>query len=130
MVKITRSYLEKQEKYKLPNQGQATNMVTEVDALKPKVNGIQIHEYPSERVIIVQGENLWFSYKVCLDEKGPNQREFSAMAENTTQYMIEFRSDIGEGPDIDASKQVKLALFTHFANPIRQSLNALQVCVM
>jgi hypothetical protein len=126
MVKITRSYLEKQEKYKLPNQGQATNMVTEVDALKPKVNGIQIHEYPSERVIIVQGENLWFSYKVCLDEKGPNQREFSAMAENTTQYMIEFRSDIGEGPDIDASKQVKLALFTHFANPIRQSLNALQ----
>ena len=125
MVKISRSYLEKQEKYKLPNQRQAHNMVTEVDALKPKVSGIQIHEYPSESVIVVQGENLWFSYKVCLDEKGPNQREFIAMAENTTQFMIEFRSE--KCVDIDGSKQVKIALFTHFASPIRQSINALQV---
>lgn len=125
MIKVARSYLEKEEKYILPNEGQATNLVTEVDALKPKLNGIQIHDYPTESVIVVQGENLWFSYKVCLDERGPNHHEFIATAESTTQYMIEFRSE--NSPDVGASKQVKLTLFTHFASPIRQTMIAVQV---
>ena len=125
MVKVARSYLEREEKYILPNEGQATNLVTEVDALKPKLNGIQIHDYPTESVIIVQGENLWFSYKVCLDERGQNQHEFIATAESTMEYMIEFRSE--SCPDVGASKQIKLTLFTHFASPIRQTMNVFQV---
>jgi GTP-binding protein EngB required for normal cell division len=119
-----RSYLEKPEKYAIPNQGKSVNEVSEVDTLKPKVTESEIHEYPDERVIIVKGENLWFSYKVCLDRKETSDEyEFDTTPENTTQFMIEFRADSDEASDFGSSKQVKLALYTHFANPIRQPLS-------
>ena len=122
--RVFRSYLEQEEKYSVPNQRQSTKQVTEVDALKPKVTTSEIHEYPNERVIVLQGENLWFSYKVCL---GPNECEFTTLPENTTQCMIEFRAYSKKDFALDSSKQVKLALYTHFASPIRQPINIKKV---
>ena len=124
---VYRSYLERSEKYAIPNQRQSTSSVREVDALKPQVTMSEIHEYLNERVIILQGENLWFSYRVCLDEKGPNQCEFSTPAGNTTQFMIEFRADSEKVSALTSSKQVKLALYTHFASPIRQPIDTKKV---
>jgi GTP-binding protein EngB required for normal cell division len=122
---ILRSYLEKPDRFVVPNRGQATAEVREVDALKPKVTGLQIHEYPpNDGIIILQGENLWFSYKICLEEKGLNHGEFSTPADNTTKFMIEVRVDSDKVTSaLHASKQVKLVLYTHFANPIRQPIN-------
>ncbi|CAI7995846.1 hypothetical protein GBAR_LOCUS1774 [Geodia barretti] len=121
---ILRSHLEKPVKYIIPNQLQSTKEVSEVDALKPKITEqLTYYDYPNERVIILEGENLWFSYKVYLDEKGPHECEFKTHAENTTQYLIEFRADLEESSNLSLSKQVKLALYTHFASPIRQTLN-------
>jgi GTP-binding protein EngB required for normal cell division len=121
---IFKSYLEKPEKYAVPNRGKSVKEVSEVDSLKPKVTESETHEYPNERIIIVKGENLWFSYKVCLDKKGTNEEhEFGAAPENTTQFMVEFRADSDEDSDFCSSKQVKMALYTHFSNPIRQPLS-------
>lgn len=121
---IFRSHLEQQEKYLVPNQNRAVNEVAEVDALKPKVTELDIHEYPYEQVILLKGENLWFAYKICLDENGPNHCEISTPAENTTKFVIEFH--VADSRDISSvlrtSEHVKLALFTHFASPIRQHL--------
>ena len=125
---IFRSHMEKPKKYALPNRRQAD--VEEVDVLKPKVTRLQIHEFPDEKVFVLQGENLWFSYKIILDDKGPHECELYTPVENTTQFMIEFRGDSAGVPAIDENKQVKVALYTHFANPIRQPLNAILVNVM
>ena len=126
---ILRSYLEKPDRFVVPNLGQATAEVSEVDALKPRVTDSEIHEYPpNDGVIILQGENLWFSYKICLEEKGKNHGEFSTPVDNTTNFMIEFRVDSAKvSSALNASKQVKLVLYTHFANPIRQTLDARKV---
>ena len=126
---ILRSYLEKPEKFVVPNRGQATAEVREVDALKPKITGSEIHEYPpNDGVIILQGENLWFSYKICLEDKSMSHGEFSTPANNTTNFMIEVRVDSDKvSSALHTSKQVKLVLYTHFANPIRQSLDTRKV---
>ena len=126
---IFRSYLEKPDKFVVPNKEQATAEVREVDALKPKVTGSEIHEYPpNDGVIILQGENLWFSYKICLEEKGKSHCEFRTLADNTTNFMIEVRVDSDKvSSALNTSKQVKLVLYTHFANPIRQALDAKKV---
>ena len=125
---VYRSYLEREDKYTIPNQRNSKNQVTDVDALRPKVTESEIHEYPNEKVIVLQGENLWFSYKVCLDEKGPNECEFSTLPENTTQCRIEFRADSMKCFAVNSSKQVKLTLYTHFASSIRQPIDIRKVC--
>ena len=123
MPLVFRSHL---DKYPVPNQGQARNKVAEVDAVKPKVTALQIQEYPpDETVIILQGENLWFSYNVTIDDKGPCECDFSTSPENTTQCMVEFRSNTFDNSIVKQSKQVKVALYTHFANAIRQPLNTI-----
>ena len=128
---IMRSYLEKPEKYSIPNQGQSSREVSEVDALKPTIQGqLRCCDYPNERVIILRGENLWFSYKICLDEKGPNQCHFITPPESTTQYMNEFHANVEESSDVGSRKQVKVTLYTHFASPIRQTLIISKVCCM
>ena len=123
---IRRSHLDKPEKYALPK---STREVSEVSDLKPKiVEPLKYYDYPNERVVVLQGDNLWFSYKICLDEKGPNDCEFNTLTENTTQFMVEFRATLEESSDLRSTKQVKLSLYTHFASPIRQTLEIAQVC--
>ena len=123
---IRRSHLDKPEKYALPK---SMREVSEVSDLKPKiVEPLKYYDYPNERVVVLQGDNLWFSYKICLDEKGPNDCEFDTLTENTTQFMVEFRATLEESSDLRSTKQVKLSLYTHFASPIRQTLEIAQVC--
>ena len=126
---MARSYLEKDEKYVIPNTRQSRREVAEVDALKPNICGpLKFCDYPNERVVVLQGENLWFSYKVTLDDNGPAECEFNTPAEKTTQFMIEFRADVEKSSDFGSRSKVKLTLYTHFASPIRQTVYIEQVC--
>lgn len=119
---IFRSYLEKQpDKYLVPNPKQAMDM-DEVAELKPKVTGLEVYEYPSDQTILLKGENLWFTYKISLDVNGQSPREVNTSAENTTKYVIEFCITDSHGSPLNKRKQVKLSLFTHFANPIRDQV--------
>lgn len=121
---ILRSYLEKQpDKYLVPNPKQAMD-VDEVAELKPKVTGLEVYEYPSDQVILLKGENLWFTYKISLDVTGQTSCEVNTHAENTTKYVIEFSITESHGTSslLNKRKQVKLSLFTHFANPIRDQV--------
>lgn len=135
---IFRSYLEKPEKYVLPYQRQAVKEVAEVDALKPKITGVEVHKFANEHVIVLQGENLWFSYKISFEKKGDHDHvqhcEINIPAKNTTKCLIEFHfTDSDDASSFlhesHESKPVKIALCTHFANPIRQPLNTTKVNV-
>lgn len=129
---IFRSHLEKApDKYVMPNADKAVRDTSELTVLKPKVIGLDVHEYPNEHVIVLQGDNLWFSYKICFEEKGEKDEshEIDTPAENTTKAMIEFHI-----PDthkayynLSSQKKVKLALYTHFAKPIRQTVDIRKV---
>ena len=127
-----RSHLERPEKYVLPNQGQAEQEVTDASILKPKVITSEVSEYPNEYVIILEGENLWFSYKMCINEKGPNRCEIDTPAENTTNCKIEFHiSDSHEASSaLTTGGPVKITLYTHFAKPIRLQMNTKKVCIV
>ena len=127
MHRIFRSHLEKHpEKYIKPNP---VKQVAEIGVLKPKITGMEVHEYPNEHVIVLQGENLWFSYKICIDEKGDNQRDVCTPADSTTRFEIEFHvtDTVDVCSTLCSGKQVKIALFTHFAKPIRQSMDTKRV---
>lgn len=135
MQLIHRSYLEQPEKYKLPRP---VKEIAEVGVLKPQVTGLEVHEYPNEHVIVLQGENLWFSYKICLDYKGPkpclddkspNHHEIETPTENTTRRVIEFHIADSDSAcsALHSGKPVKVALYTHFAKPIRQTINTKKV---
>ena len=122
---IFRSYLEKPpDKYIMPNPEQAVREIAELSILKPKISQLAVHEYPNEYVIVAEGENLWFSYKICLDEKGENQCDIATPADSTTRAAIEFRLSNSHNAcsTLSSGKQVKVALYTHFAKPIRQPI--------
>ena len=124
MPLIYRSYL---DKYKLPNRGKARKEVADVDTLKPNVTGLQLHEYPPDEVVLIlQGENLWFSYKVSIEEKGSFKYEFLIQAENTTEFTITFQAELGKYSVLEG-KKVKVALYSHFSSPIRQSIDIIKV---
>ena len=126
---IYRSHLEKMpDKYSVPNPEQATRLINELGVLKPRVTGLDIHQYPNECVLVLKGENLWFSHKICFDEKG-EKHEIDTPAESTTRSMIEFRvAHIHKAHStLSSGKQVKIVLFTHFARPIRQAIDTKKV---
>lgn len=131
MQLIFRSYLEQPDNYKLPPP---VKEIAEVGVLKPQVTGLEVHEYPNEHVIVLQGENLWFSYKICLEDKSPNHHddknhEIETPAENTTRRVIEFHIADSDSAcsALHSGKQVRVALYTHFANPIRRTINTKKV---
>lgn len=126
---VFRSHLEKPpDKYIMPNPEQAVRNITELSILKPKISQLAVHEYPNEHVIVIEGENLWFSYKICLDEKGENQCDIATPADSTTRASIEFHLSNSHST-LSSGKQVKVALYTHFAKPIRQSIYTKKVAL-
>ena len=129
MKLIFRSHLEKSpDKYIMPNAEQIGREVNELAILKPKMTGLDVHEYPNEQVVVLNGDNLWFSYKICIDEKGERD-EVDTPAESTTRAMLEFHI-----PDthnafsmLSSKKQIKIFLYSHFAKPIRHNVDVRKV---
>jgi GTP-binding protein EngB required for normal cell division len=116
MLILYRSHL--QYEYSVPN---ATKGINDIAVLKPRVTGLDIHQYHNEHVLVLKGEYLWFAYEISVDDNGV----IETPAESTTKSMIEFRisHDHKAYSTLCAGKQVKIVLFTHFAKPIRQSID-------
>ena len=125
---LYRSHLENSpDKYSVPNPLQATKIIKDIAVLKPKLTRLDIHQYHNEHVLVLKGENLWFAYKICFDDG--KKHEINTPAESTTKSMIEFRiANVHKANStICTGKQVKIVLFTHFAKPIRQSIDTKKV---
>ena len=131
--KILRSYLDKgTEKYITPGQKKTVNPIKEVAILKPKVERVEFHKYSGEHAVILEGQNLWFCHEVRLGEKS-NNLYFKTSAQKATGLDIKFNfKPSGKTPDFTIHKDdlVKVALYSHFANPIRSKVSVGQVCAM
>ena len=123
-----RSYLDREpDKFTVPGPVEAVKEVKAINMLKPKATRVEFHMYPNEHVVVLEGENLWFCHKIRLGEFD-NILDIKTPAQNVTQRMIQFnfppyeklKSLVSEGV-------VKVTLHSHFANPIRQNIQVMQV---
>lgn len=123
---ILRSYLDKPEKYTKPKGGLSHSGVR---MLIPAIRRVELHEYPSEHVLVLEGDNLWFSFKIVLDEGGPQQCEINN-PHSITKCSLQFNFDpsIGVSSAIQNEKKVKVTLHTHFVTKVQRSVECRKVC--
>ena len=55
-------YLDKQPKYLFP--GSKQRALSDLNNLRPSVEGIQIHHHGNQCAVVVEGSNLWFCYQI------------------------------------------------------------------
>ena len=97
----------------IPSVGQH---VQGIDILKPRVEGVAFHCYGSTEVaVVVQGDQLWFCYEICLDK----DRIISTPAQHITRKSIQFNYTPSEQHDISTScDTIKVTLHSHFCEPV------------
>ena len=116
-TKLFRAYLEKEpQKYVVISP---VKEVVEISTLKPKATSIQIYTYPNEHAVVLEGENLWFCHEVDLGEKETLIRRINK-PEAVTGRSIQFNYEpTGKSDLLVTNSTVKVTLYSHFANPIR-----------
>ena len=121
--KTFRSYLEKEPgRYLKPDTKQTVKQVKDLAFLKPEAKAVEFHEYPNEHVVVLEGNNLWFCHQIRIGEK-ENIQEINTPAQNITRQSIwfNFTPKTKNIVKFDDGK-VKVALYSHFANPIRKNI--------
>ena len=115
-----KGFLEKDSpKYVIPS---SVEPVKEVVFLKPEVTTIEVHKYPNEVAVVLQGDNLWFCHEIRLGNYVP---PVPRLVEHIARRSIQFNFSLSETANIVTDGgYVKVTLFSHFANPIRRRVKA------
>lgn len=125
-----RSYLEKEpDKYSPPQVVKEAkgSRVSSVGILKPNVKAVEFHKYPNEHVIILVGNNLWFCHKVCLGEND-HVLDINTPLQNITRCSIQFNCTPSQKTNsIMADSLVKVTLYSHFSDEVKEAIHAKQV---
>ena len=129
--RVFRSYLDKgTEKYETPGRAKSMKHINEVAILKPQVDHVEFHKYSGEHAVILEGQNLWFCHEVRLGEKS-NILHIKTPAEKVTGLSIKFNfKPSGKTAGLIVHGEVKVALKSHFAKPIRQTVAVGQVTIL
>ena len=124
-----RCYVDKEpNKFTVPGPAEAVTDIKATNMLKPKAMKLEFHMYPNEHAVVLEGENLWFCHEIRLGEVN-NILNIKTPAQNVTRRMIQFNFPPHENlKSLVVEGRVKVALHSHFANPIRQNVQVLQVC--
>ena len=122
--KLSRAYLEVEPViYAVPMKSME---FTEVPSLKPEVKTVSVHKFPDEHTVVFEGNNLWFCHEVHLSEGSKKFRIKNSEA--VTARSMQFRYEPTEKTEqLLAGKKVKVALHSHFSNPIRKQITIEQV---
>jgi hypothetical protein len=99
-----------------------------VSLLKPLVKGVELHKFPSEHAVVVEGENLWFCREILLGE-GRNIISIANPMESVSRHVIQFNYPPTEKTDrvIARNGLVRVTLNSHFASSIRKRVKVEQV---
>ena len=102
-----------------------------VSLLKPLVKGVELHKFPSEHAVVVEGENLWFCREILLGE-GRNIISIANPMESVSRYIIQFNYPPTEKTDrvIARNGLVRVTLNSHFASSIRKRVKVEQVSLL
>ena len=123
---VLRSYLDKPEKYTPPSR--QLTACPGMKILRPNIDRLELHEYPKEHVLVLEGENLWFSLKIIVDEGGENQYELinpHNVARNSLQFNFCPSSEVSAA--IQNGQRVRITLHTHFMTRVLKSVECKKV---
>ena len=96
--------------------------------LRPDVRAIEFHKYPTEHAVILEGENLWFCHEIRLGQE-ENIINIEDRGDDVSQHLIQFNYSPTKKTDLIVSDNgiVKVALKSHFSNPVRRKIKVKQV---
>ena len=129
--KVFRSYLEKQpDMYSGPLPAQAIKETKEVSLLTPEVEAVEFHKYPNEYAIVIEGNNLWFCHKIHIGNKG-NVYKIDTPVQDITRRSIQFNFTPSDGEKciVPDNGHMEITLYSHFANPINETVPVKQVSI-
>ena len=87
-------------------------------ALKPSSKTVAFHRHGKEVAVTLSGDNLWFCHEVKV---GPHKE--NVMAEHVSQKSIQFNFDFKDETHRSfGSDQIKVALSSHFSNPVKATV--------
>lgn len=125
--KILKAFLLKDpDKFSLPPP--QTDKFKGVSQLKPNVTGVEVHIFPNEHAVVLEGENLSFCYEVqlgedsnvlkikCPDHVSTRMIQFNCPPDNKTRNI-----------NISDDGTMKVTLRSHFSNPIRKRIKVNKV---
>ena len=121
-----RSYLDQEpDKYSPPKQ---LREVVSVSFLKPSLTAVELHEYPNEHALVLEGDNLWFCHQIKLGE-GDHPCCIDTPAQHISRRSIQFNYTPSDKCEIvvDKDRKIKVAVHSHFANPIRRKVDINEV---
>ena len=127
-----RSYLDKDPERFLPPASEPSDHIPELGILQPTVENVEFHTYPDELVVILQGNNLCFSYKVTFNQKDSAKiLEVPIPAKSTTRYSIQLnlRADTKPEDIITKSGVVVVQLHNQFTATVEAEILPKQVKV-
>ena len=125
---VLRSYLDQPKKYVPPRPNLSVGQ--QVAILMPTLKKAELHEYPKEQVLVLEGENLWFTYKIKLDDGGRYEYELEkphTVTKCTLQF--NFRPSKKVSLAIVDGGKVKVTLHTHFVTKVVKSVECKKVSV-
>jgi hypothetical protein len=125
---LSQSYLEREPDKHTPAGG-AVEKVGRIGMLIPTLTRIELQIHPNEHVLVLEGENLWFCYKLQLGDYS-NMVDIDTNFQNVTQRRIRFNFPPNERLlGLAAEGEVKVTLHSHFtcAIPVRQAIQVVQV---
>ena len=110
---LFRAFLDQPPKYNTPPP--CASAVPEMKALKPSSKTVAFHRHGKEVAVTLSGDNLWFCHEIKV---GPHIE--NVMAEHVSQKSIQFNFNFkDETHHSFSSDQIKVALSSHFSNPIK-----------
>ena len=122
---VLRSHLDKPDNYNPPSQ---PSHYGQLKMLSPVVMRVELHEYPNEHVLILEGENLLFSYKIILDEGGRNEYEIKnphSVTKHSLQFNFTPSCEVSSA--IQDGESVKVTVHTHFVTKVSKSVDCKKV---
>lgn len=100
--------------------------VQDVSFLKPKATTVEFHMYPTEHVIVLEGNNLWFCHKVHIG-RDDNTIEIDSPS-NIMRRSIQFNFKPSDKTEkLCENGRVHVTLYSHFADEISKRINAKKV---
>ncbi len=128
-IKMLKAYLlNDPNKFKLP---ETQISFTQVPQLKPDVSSVNVHFFPNEHAVVLEGENLSFCFEVQLGEQSNTLKIKSP--DHLTSRIIQFNFPPDEKTrniTILDDSTMKVTLRSHFSNPIRKRVKVNKVCAL
>ena len=126
MNTMFRSYLNKgQDKYTPPEQLKEVECVS---FLKPSLTSVELHKYPKEHAVVLEGDNLWFCHQIQLGE-GEHPCCIDTPAQYISRRSIQFNYTPSDKCEIvvDKSGIIKVNVQSHFARSIGRKIEIKEV---